>query len=387
MKTKMAIVATSEMTIKAFLREHIDALRRRHAVTVIVNTGEPGFLAALGMPDVRVIPVNIARQISPWKDLSVLSELVRIMFRERFDIVFSVTPKGGLLGMLSGFVARVPVRIHMFTGQVWATRSGMARRILKAADRLIARLATRLLVDSESQRLFLVEEKVVASARCRVLAEGSICGVDTERFRPDAGAREMIRRELGIAGEVPVVLFLGRLNRDKGVLDLAQAMADLSAAGRDDWHLLVVGPDEGGLRARMKEICAMAAERLHFVDYTDQPQKYMAAADIFCLPSYREGFGSVVIEAAAVGVPALASRIYGLTDAVDDGRTGLLFAAADVPDLARNLSRMLDDPALRQVMGENARQRAQTLFSSKAVTAAFVAYIDACRQEREASRV
>lgn len=386
MKTKMAIVATSEITIKAFLREHIEALRHRYAVTVIVNTAEPGFLAALGMPDVQVVAVNIARQISPWRDFSTLLMLLRIMRKERFDIVFSVTPKGGLLGMLSGFIARIPVRIHIFTGQVWATRSGMSRRLLKAADRFIAWLATHLLTDSESQRRFLAAEKVVPLERCRVLAEGSICGVDTVRFRPDAGARATLRHELDVVDDTPLVLFLGRLNRDKGVLDLAQAMADLSAAGRRDWHLLVVGPDEGGLRTRMREICAHAADRLHFVDYTDQPQAYMTAADIFCLPSYREGFGSVVIEAAAVGVPALASRIYGLTDAVDDGRTGLLFAAAEVPELVRNLVILLDDPALRKTMGANARKRAQASFSSKVVTAAFVAYIDECWQQQKVQR-
>ncbi len=224
------------------------------------------------------------------------------------------------------------MRLHTFTGQVWATRTGLSRAILKLADRIIARCATYTLADSPSQREFLIRERIVAPDRIAVLGSGSVSGVDATRFRPDAGRRRQVREQFHIPDASVVLLFVGRLSRDKGVLDLAKAFAAL-AAEFPDVHALVVGPDEEGLRPAFARLCAKHGERLHFLDYTTCPEDVMAAGDVLCLPSYREGFGSVVIEAAAAGLPAVASRIYGLVDAVVDGRTGLLHEPGDVADL------------------------------------------------------
>ncbi len=154
-----------------------------------------------------------------------------------------------------------------------------------------------------------------------------------------------------------MLLFVGRLSRDKGVLDFARAFAAL-AAEFPDVHALVVGPDEEGLRPAFARLCAKHGERLHFLDYTTCPEDIMAAGDVLCLPSYREGFGSVVIEAAAAGLPAVASRIYGLVDAVVDGRTGLLHEPGDIADLTACLRQVASNPGLRCALGSAARDRA-----------------------------
>ena len=153
-----------------------------------------------------------------------------------------------------------------------------------------------------------------------------------------------------------MLLFVGRLNRDKGVLDLAKAFAAV-AAELPDVHALVVGPDEEGLRPAFERLCATHGERLHFLDYTTRPEDVMAAGDVLCLPSYREGFGSVVIEAAAAGLPAVASRIYGLVDAVVDGRTGLLHEPGDIADLTACLRQVAASAGLRCALGSAARDR------------------------------
>jgi len=178
---------------------------------------------------------------------------------------------------------------------------------------------------------------------------------------------------LGIPDSAVLLLYLGRLNRDKGITDLAAAFADL-APRQPNLCLLLVGPDEAGMQAEVRAACAAWLDRVRFVGFTDQPERFMAAADVFCLPSYREGFGSSVIEAAACGVPAVASRIYGLTDAVRDGETGLLHPPGDVANLVAQVERLAVDAALRQNMGEAAHERVLRDFSQARLTGALRAF-------------
>jgi glycosyltransferase involved in cell wall biosynthesis len=172
-----------------------------------------------------------------------------------------------------------------------------------------------------------------------------------------------------------VFLNLGRLKLDKGVLDLALAFARIGPDYPDAW-LLVVGPDEEGLRPRMEQICSRVGSRLRFVGHTNMPQEYMAAADVLCLPSYREGFGSVIIEAASAGIPSVASKIYGITDAIDPNATDFLHPPRDVAALESKMKQMLDDPALRQELGQKAQLRAHQLFAKDLVTTAMVEFYD-----------
>lgn len=362
------------MTVRSFLREHIAAMGEVYDVTVVANTGHPSFLSEQGI-NAKVVPVGIERAISPWRDIKALLALWRLFRRERFDIVHSVTPKAGLLAMLAGRLAAIRFRIHIFTGQVWATRRGFSRWLLKSMDRLLAASATHLLADSFSQRQFLVEQQITSADKLGVLADGSISGVDLQRFRPNGERRVDIRKQLQIGDGDLLLLFLGRLNRDKGVIDLAAAFARV-ADDCPQLHLLLVGPDEAGIKAEMTRNLGKFTDRTHFVDYTDRPESYFAAADIFCLPSYREGFGSVIIEAAACGMPAIGSRIYGISDAIREGETGLLFPAGDVPALATAIRRLAGDPSLRKEMGVQAMQRAQRDFPVGRLVQAWLDYYD-----------
>ena len=365
-KAGICLVVSSPMTVRAFLAPHIAALREHYAVTVVANVDARGTMPV--GPGVEVISVPIERRIAPVRDLAALACLARLFLRSRFAAVQSVTPKAGLLTMVAGLLARVPVRIHFFTGQVWVTRKGAARWLLKLMDRIIANCATHVLVDSPSQRDFLIAERVVRADRSRVLGKGSISGVDAARFKPDPGARARLRAHFGLGEDSVVFVYLGRLNRDKGVLDLAAAFARVAAPdGR--LHLLFVGPDEDGMRAALQRELGAAAPRARFVGDTDRPEEYLAASDVFCLPSYREGFGSTIIEAAACGLPAIGSRIYGVTDAIDDGASGLLFEPRCVEALADCMSRLARDPDLRKIMGERAREKALRDFPAGAVAA------------------
>jgi len=286
--------------------------------------------------------------------------------------VHTLTPKAGLLGMLAARLAGVPVRLHTFQGEVWVTRRGALRWLLKSLDRLLARLATDLLVVSASERAFLIATGLIPAAKSRVLNHGSIAGVNCERFKPDASARAALRAELGIPADALVFLFVGRLKRDKGVLDLACAFAALSRE-TTACRLLIVGPDEDGLLPEIEQVCSTCRSHLHVAGLSAVPERYMAASDLLCLPSYREGFPTTIIEAAATGLPAVASRIYGITDAIVEGDTGLLFEAGDVQQLALSMRTLAGDADLRRQMGQKARERALRDFSQAQLTAALLA--------------
>jgi len=371
---RICIVVASEMTVKAFLKQQIIAFSDRYDVTLVVNTQQTDFAGQNDLP-VKVIPLAIERTINPVADLRALFQLIRIFRQHRFDLVHSVTPKAGLLAMLAAKVAGIRFRIHTFTGQVWATREGFSRLLLKSMDRLLAASATHLLTDSFTQRQFLIDQRVTGAEKLSVLADGSISGVDTDRFMPDSNARSDMRKQIGISENEILLLFLGRLNRDKGVLDLAAAFAKI-AVKLPRLHLLLVGPDEGNLQEVVKSTCAEFVQRVHFIDYTDKPESCFAAADIFCLPSYREGFGSVIIEAAACGIPAIGSRIYGISDAIREGETGLLFEAGNGDRLAEAIEQLVTNSMLRSQMGAAALKRAQDDFPTKRLVQAWLGYYD-----------
>jgi glycosyltransferase involved in cell wall biosynthesis len=372
---RMCIVTTVPMPMNVFMGPHILQLAKRFDITLVAN-GVESDVAALLSEHVRFLPIAIRRQVAPYADLKALQALWRLFRRERFDVVHSMMPKSGMLAMLAGALAGVPVRVHWFTGQVWATKRGIARRFLKAVDQLMVACATHLLVDSRSQREFLIAEGVVRSEQAIVFRRGSVCGVDTNRFCPNPAARAEIRACLGIPDSSVVALYLGRLNREKGVLELAEAF-QFAAAACPELHLLLVGPDEAGMRGDLAQKLADVAGRSHLADFTKQPQKFMAAADFFIIPSRREGFGSSVIEAAACGIPSIGTRVYGLSDAIVDGVTGLLVPPGDCAALVEAMVRLTKEDTLRLALGRQALERARSEFRQEHLVSALSEFYDA----------
>ena len=353
------------MTIEAFLQDQIRAMNVLYETSVVANAPDGDFLKKLNI-HVRFMGVPLKRQVCLLADVHALCSLLLIFLRERFQIVHSITPKAGLLGMGAAFFARVPVRVHTFTGQVWATKSGVARAVLRFLDKLIAGFATHVLVDSCSQRKFLIENGVLSKQKSCVLGDGSISGVNTLRFRPNPEARRKFREKYKIPDQDMVFVYVGRLKRDKGIPELLTAFEKIAKTNSSMW-LLLVGPDEENLGSLIQ--ASPAITKTIMVGHTSSPELYLAASDVIVLPSHREGFGSSVIEAAACGIPAVTARIYGLTDAVVDGKTGLFHEAGDVDGLISVMLQLGLNTELRQRLGSNARERALQSFSMGKMTA------------------
>lgn len=372
MKQSLVFVVTTPFAVNAFLRTHLLALAKTHEVTLCVNTTAYPLVDDVASA-VRVRHIDIARKITLWQDLRALIQLLNCFLEIRPATVHSLTPKAGLLAMLAGWLARVPWRFHTFTGQVWATKTGIERSVLKGIDRLIAICASRVFADSASQCHFLEAEGVVRYGGVNVLGQGSVAGVDLARFRPDSAARAALRTDIGVPDAVPVFIFVGRLVSDKGVFDLVKAFAMLNAK-HGQWELWIVGPDEEGLQATLQANGERLGARIRWFGPTPTPERYLVAADVFVLPSYREGFGSVVIEAAACGVPAIAYRIDGVVDAIVENHTGWFVAKGNVEELAQAMERLGSDPEMLSDLGEAAHRRAVEQFSSSSVSAAWLTF-------------
>lgn len=386
MREKICVVMTSPYIANIFLRRHLVALSDRYDITLAVNTRDryPLTPELAGLLHVEHIPIE--RRTSPLRDALALSRIITLLRRLPFKAVHSVAPKAGLLGMLAGWIARTPIRIHTFQGEVWASRRSVSRAVLKTADRLVARLATHVLVVGQAEQRFLEREGVLRAGSSTVLANGSICGVDTARFHPNASARIEVRRELAIPEEASfVIMYLGRLTRDKGVLDLALAFRSLHAAIPQS-SLVFVGADEDDIHGEIASASGEAAAAVRFVAYNDRPERYMAAADVVCLPSYREGFPITLLEAGACGVPVVASRIYGTRDAVVEGETGLLHEPGSASDLERCLALLAKDAALRKRLGLAGRARVAEHFRPEDLVDALVDfYVRALKIDSDAS--
>jgi len=376
---KIAIVSAVPETVLAFMSKHLQALSREYSTYAVCSNAGNIPVQRL-VPDVRYIDIPIERKISPFKDLASLFKLILFFRSHQFTLVQSITPKAGLLSMLAAWICRVPIRIHVFTGQVWVTRGGFSRWYLKSFDRLIAILATSLLADSPSQKQFLIAEGIVSAQNIEVLGDGSICGVDIFRFKPNYQAKKTVRTQLEIPEDATVALFMGRLKKDKGVLDLARAFGELQFE-INNLYVVFVGPDEENLADQILQLVSSKGDQVRFVGSVNNPEDYFSAADFLCLPSYREGFGLVTIEAAAVGIPTLASRIYGITDAIIDGVTGILHEPGDSVGIAEGLRAMTAYPKSRQAMGDAAKNRALELFPTSRVVGAQLHYFQSLIQK------
>jgi glycosyltransferase involved in cell wall biosynthesis len=358
----IAFATTIPGTVRAFMLPHLTELVKKYDITIYSNfqmdTADDLRILFKDVP-IRLIHVAFERKIRPLADLKSWWALFRHLRRDQPTSLHSMMPKTGLVATTAGAIARIPIRIHMFTGQVWASQQGWMRLLLKSLDRLTAWSATHVLADSPSQRDYLIENSF--PNRISVLGAGSVSGVDLNRFKPDPVTRKQVRTAYSI-GEYDIVFgFLGRMNRDKGVADLLSAFE--TAQLPTSCHLMLVGPDEENFAQLLGQIKEPAQSRIHMCGHTDRPQDYLTAFDVYCLPSYREGFGTSVIEAAACGVPALVSRIYGLTDAVLENETGLFHQAANVADIAAGLMQLASDSELRHKLGHAARRRVERHYS------------------------
>lgn len=319
---------------------------------------------------VATLAVPMARSIRFKQDLQSLILLISALRSVRPDVVNAGTPKAALLGIVASWMLRVPVRIYMVRGLRLETVKGPLRWVLALMERLTSFCATHVVYVSKSLREVYEELGLGSQHKGVVLLEGSSRGVEVARFRRTeerVKAGLALRESLGIGSDARVIGFVGRFTRDKGIEDLVNAFLRLEEEA-PDLHLLLVGRLEADDRPSPEIIERMEAHpRIHLTGPLSDVAPAYHAMDLLVLPSYREGFPNVVLEASAAGLPTIGYRSTGVRDAVVDGETGELVETGDVDGLTKAIARYAEDAALRQRQGQAAFERVKRSFEEEKV--------------------
>lgn len=373
-KKKIAFVVAIPGSAESFLVNHFERLAKTYDVTLIANFSKGYDKILFTKMGVECISAPIERAISIKNDLKALFVLYRIFKQGKYDSVHSVTPKAGLLAAMASWMAGIKVRIHIYTGQVWATRKGAMRLLLKIMDKAIAVLDNHILVDGEGQRQFLIKERVVEARKSQVLAHGSICGVKLEKFNISEKTRMDERAKFGFEDNDVVFIFLGRLNHDKGIGEIYEAFNRL-VVECPKAKLLFYGSDEDGYDATIANYPNIKRGYNYFYPgLTRTPYDALQGGDVFVLPTWREGFGMSVIESQALGLPVITSDAYGVCDASVPNETGLRCKVNDPEGLYACMKEYYLHPEMRKKHGIEGRKRVEKFFDCNIVTKAWAEF-------------
>ena len=372
-RRRLAVVASSiPVTLSTFHRDLLRQLGAAGYEILVVSSPGPELDAIAADLAVRVAALPMTRELSPGADAVALRRWVRLLRQERPALVVTATPKASLLGLLAARATGVPRRVYYLGGLRLEGETGVRRPLLAAAERLTTSCAHVVVVNSPSLAAAVARLRVSATSKVRVIHPASSHGVDTTYFvprQPDPA----LRVHLGLTDGARVVGFVGRVTADKGVGALVEALRLLRAGGRGV-QLLVLGAqderDSSGWVARLR-----AEADVVLAGHVTDVRPYLALMDVHVLPSRREGFPNVVLEAGAMKLPTVTTRATGAVDSVQDDRTGLLVDVDAPEQLAAAVARLLDDADLRSRLGAAARDWVVRDFQPQRVVASFVDHI------------
>jgi glycosyltransferase involved in cell wall biosynthesis len=366
----VAHVTAADMTLRYLLLNQMCFIRQAgYDVTGISGSGPD--VPVVEAAGVRHIAVPLTRRFAPWADLVALWRLYRVLRRERFTIIHTHTPKGGLIGQYAALLARVPIRVHTIHGLYFPGHMNPKRRWMYVLlERLQMRFSHMNLSQNPEDIPVAVAEKMSAADRIRLLGNG----IDVVRFDPatqSAERRAATRAALGLAASHKVVGMVARFVAEKGYREMLRA-AQILREKVPEVRFIFVGPVDSAkddvLDARLVDEMGVADVAQFLGLQTDLPDLY-AIMDVLALPSYREGFPRVPMEAAAMGVPAVVTNVRGCRQTVDHGVTGLVVPPRDADALAAALLELIADDAKRCRFGRAAREKALAQFDERRVFA------------------
>ena len=356
---KLFRITTVPMTLNSFCRGLLKQLSEEYEVIAVSSPGDE--LNELSEREkVRAIAVPMERQISPIRDVKSLWIMFRVMRREKPDMVHSMTPKAGMISMVAAWLARVPIRIHTFTGLVFPTSTGLKRRILMATDWLTCACATHIIPEGEGVKSDLLNNHITKK-NLRVLGNGNVRGIDLEYFNPNVFPNKKDNVTLRF-------VFVGRIVGDKGVNELVEAFSRLNKE-YPCTKLVLVGHEEEKLDPIKLEtkLEIESNSNIEAVGVQKDVRPFYAAADALVFPSYREGFPNVVIEAGAMGLPSIVTDINGSREIIVEGKNGTIVSPKDAEALYQAMKHFVENPEEVERMAGNARKLIASRFEQSYV--------------------
>lgn len=313
----------------------------------------------------QVIPLT--RTITPFRDLWCLYLLIRLIKSFKPHLVHTHTPKAGVLGMLAAWICRVPIRMHTVAGIPYQETTGLKKRVLRWVEKITYHTATQVCPNSRGLQQFMESEFPKLKSKYRVIGNGSSNGVNTEFFKPTREldeAASALKEKSGIGHGDRVVCFVGRLVRDKGLVELVEACRSLQHRERKTW-LVLVGPFEQQLDPLPPHTLQtiQTHETIITPGFQEDIRPWIRMSQALVLPSYREGFPNVLLQAGSLEIPCIATDINGCNEIIADGKTGLLIKPKNVESLKKALQHLLEHPDKAAEMGRLARQRIENHYS------------------------
>lgn len=363
MDPKPKIIRTSTVpgSLNTFCKGLLTELKEEYEVVALSSPGEE--LDELGEREqVKTIAVPMQRQISPLKDLVSLWKIYRAFRREKPQMVHSMTPKAGLLCMMAGWMARVPVRVHTFTGLVFPTAKGLKQKMLIMTDRITCACATHIIPEGRGVKHDLLKYKITGKP-LKVLGYGNVMGINLEHYRSETTARKKME-----ADDTFSFLFIGRLVGDKGINELAHAFCRLCKK-YEQVRLVLVGGYESDLDPLKPDTLRLIQEtpQIMAVGVQKDVRPWFETADALVFPSYREGFPNVVIEAGAMGVPSIVTDINGSREIIREGLNGRIIPSQDEESLFQAMEWMVNHPLACIEMAGRARKMVEDRYEQSFV--------------------
>lgn len=352
MKPKVIRISTVPLSLHLLLQGQLKMLAETYEVLAVSSSGEELHKVA-EREGVRTCAIPMERHIAPLKDLIALIRLIILFHKEKPQIVHSLTPKAGLLAMMAARICRVPIRIHTFTGLVFPSTTGWKQQLLIATDKLTCACATYLNPEGKGVRRDL-ERFHITSRALHLIGNGNINGIDLAYF--DRTPEVMRQAEIYRRNPCFTFCFVGRLVRDKGINELVSAFVRLQQEFTNCRLCLV-----GDFEAELDPVTPETAEHIHkhpaikFMGWQEDIRPFLAAADAFVFPSYREGFPNVILQAGAMGLPCIVTNINGCNEIIENGKNGIIIPPHDSEYLYRTMCGFLSSPRLVEQLASAAR--------------------------------
>ena len=326
---KLVRITTVPISVEKLLGRQLTFMDRYFEVTAI--SADKEYLDRVGVElGVKTHSIEMTRKITPLQDLKSLWQMYRYIKKEKPEIVHTHTPKAGLIGMMASKLAGVKIRLHTVAGLPLMEATGLKRRVLNAVEKLTYSCATYVYPNSQGLYDFILKEKLGTADKLKVIGSGSTNGIDLDHFDPTlfpADSNGELRKEMAIAEDDFVFVFVGRLVRDKGINELISVFKTLQFSNPPKLKLLLVGPLEQDLDPLSQEVINEIETNPNIISvgFQKDVRPYFAISNVLVFPSYREGFPNVVLQALAMGIPALVSDINGCNEIVEHQKNGLIF--------------------------------------------------------------